>query len=179
MNGMPANQTFYDYGPWSPAMRFKLTSEPVGNPTVSTGELAQTTPSFRWQRVEGAAGYTLQVDDDANFSKPIINEKLDSTAFTPLDALPDGIYYWRVATRRADKVLGQWTPAMEFTKRSIAPVPVSPVGGVVINTLPTFTWKPVFTDTATMRIAAPRYRLQFDDDPNFSQPETLTPSPLP
>ena len=73
--------------------------------------------------------------------------------------------------RRSDKVLGHWTPAMEFTKRSIAPVPVAPVGSVVINSLPTFTWWPVFTDTATMRIAAPRYRLQFDDDPNFSQPE--------
>ncbi|MFZ1708970.1 MAG: hypothetical protein WAW20_10325, partial [Anaerolineae bacterium] len=27
-----------------------------------------TTPTFSWQRVEGASGYTLQVDDNNDFS---------------------------------------------------------------------------------------------------------------
>jgi len=165
--------SFFNYGPWSPAMRFKLASRQAGNPTISTGELALTTPSFAWQRVETAAGYTLQVDDDANFSQPLINEKLDSVAYTPLKALPDGIYFWRVATRRSDRVLGQWTPTMTFTKRSLAPLPLAPIGGAVINTLPTFTWTPVLTATGTLHMAAPRYRLQVDNDPNFSSPDSF------
>ena len=64
-------------------MRFKLSSYLVGNPQVFPSETAQTTPSFSWDRVEGAAGYTIQIDDDANFSDPIIDRKQDSTSFTP------------------------------------------------------------------------------------------------
>ena len=51
--------------------------------------------------------------------------------------------------------------------------PCGSIGGVVINSLPTFMWEPVLYDTATMRMAAPRYRLQFDNDANFSQPDTF------
>jgi hypothetical protein len=170
--------TQFDYGPWSPAMRIKLDSREVGNPRLSTedlaGGLAATTPTFLWDRVEGAAGYTLQVDSDSNFSRPIINLPLDGTSYTPQDALPDGTYYWRVAARRSRTVLGRWTPTMFFTKRSLAPAVVSPINGAIINEQPTFTWSAVLTPTQMPRMAAPRYRLQLSSDPNFSSPRTFT-----
>ncbi len=162
----------YDYGPWSPRMRFKLSSRQVGNPTVSTGDLAQTTPSFAWERVESAAGYTLQVDNDANFSSPILNRQLDATSYTPQDALPDGLYYWRVAMRRNNNVQGQWTPTFSLVKQSLAPMASGPVDSQVINGQPTFSWSSILTDTPTLRVAAPRYQFQLDDDPNFSSPST-------
>lgn len=166
--------TQFDYSPWSPAMRFKLDSRQVGNPQLSTGDLAETTPSFWWDRVEGAAGYTIQVDNDANFSSPVINRDIDGTSYTPTTALPDGIYYWRVATRRSSKVTGHWTPTMTFVKQSLAPTPLTPVKGEVVNAQPTFKWTAVLTPTAQPRVAAPLYQLQLDDDPNFGSPSTFT-----
>lgn len=166
--------TQYDYGPWSPAMRFKLDSRQVGNPTLSTGNLAETTPSFWWDRVEGAAGYTIQVDNDANFSSPIIARSIDGTSYTPITPLPDGNYYWRVAMRRSDKVIGHWTPTMSFVKQSLAPETLTPINEQVVNAQPTFKWTAVLTPTAQPRVAAPLYRLQVDEDPNFGSPTVFT-----
>jgi len=166
-------ETNFDYGPWSPATRFKLDSRQVGNPTLSTGDLAQTTPTFSWQRVEGASGYTIQVDDDANFSSPVINEQIISTSYTPITALPDGNYFWRVVMRRSDKIIGHWSPTMAFVKKSLTPMLLSPVANALIHEQPTFKWTAVLTPTVTPRVAAPIYQLQVDNDPNFSSPTTF------
>ncbi|MEZ4862556.1 MAG: SdrD B-like domain-containing protein [Caldilineaceae bacterium] len=164
----------YDYGSWSPPMRFKLDSRRVGNPTLSTGELANTTPTFSWERVEGAAGYTIQIDNDNNFSSPVLNVKIDGTSYTPKTALPDGSYFWRVAMRRSDRILGHWTETMSFEKQSLSPTPLTPINGVVINEQPTFKWTAILTPTNQPRVTAPRYRLQLDDDPNFGSPKVYT-----
>lgn len=168
-----SKSTFFDYGPWSPGMRFKLSSYPVANMQPANKALTLNTPSFGWDRVEGAAGYIIQVDDDANFSAPIIGEEVDATRFTPQEPLPDGVYYWRVTTRRSDDIQTQWSPSFTFVKQSLAPTPLNPIGGKVINGLPTFTWAPVLTQTAELRMAAPRYRLQIDDDPNFGSSDYI------
>ncbi len=177
--------THFDYGSWSPSMRFKLTSRIPGNPTVSTGEQANTTPAFTWDRVDGAAGYEIQIDDDANFSTPAIDKKIDPNGYASLDALYDGIWYWRVAILRSSKVRGAWTPTMTFVKRSLSPTLLVPVQKVTINEQPTFVWAAVITPTETPRVSVPRYQLQFDKDPNFSNPKTFqtsatsfTPKPL-
>jgi len=171
--------TKYDNGPWSPAMRFKLDSRQVGNPTLSTGDLAETTPSFAWDRVEGAAGYTIQVANDANFSSPLISRDLDGTSYTPTTALPDGTYYWRVAMRRSDKVIGHWMPAMTFVKQSLVPTLLTPITRAnesikVVNEQPTLAWSALLTPTVQPRIAASLYRLQLDEDPNFGSPLLFT-----
>ena len=120
----------YDYGPWSPAMRFKLDSRSAGNPQLSTGVDAFMTPTFTWERVEGASGYTIQIDDDANFSNVLITQKTDATSYTPTDSgtslQPGAQYFWRVVMRRSSTVVGLWSPAMNFTKTSLAPVPLAP-----------------------------------------------------
>ncbi|MCB0064619.1 MAG: hypothetical protein KDE19_20995, partial [Caldilineaceae bacterium] len=169
-----SNSSRFDYGYWSSPMRFKLSSRKVGNPTLSTGNLANTTPSFWWDRVEGAAGYTIQVDNDSNFSSPIINAKIDGTSYTPLEPLKDGTYYWRVAMRRSNSVVGQWTQTMTFVKQSMAPTPLSPINNQVINEQPTFKWTAVLTPTNEPRVAAPLYRLQIDEDSQFGSPATFS-----
>ena len=132
----------FDYGQWSPATRFKLDSRRVAHPTLSTGTLAGTTPTFSWDRVDGASGYTLQVDNDANFSSPVINEKLVSNSYTPLTALPDGNYFWRVAMRRSETIIGHWlstvsitsTTSLTFEKKSLAPTLLSPINPAAVIT---------------------------------------------
>lgn len=168
---------FFDYGPWSPPMRFKLDSRQVGNLHLSTGDFAQMTPSFLWDRVEGAAGYSIQIDNDANFSSPTINQKIDLNSFTPQGGvqsiLDDGNYFWRVAMRRSNTVEGHWTEGAPFVVSSVTPLPISPINDAEISQQPTFAWSAVLTPTIEPRVAAGRYRLQLDDDPNFSTPTSF------
>lgn len=170
------NGAQFDYGPWSPGMRFKLESRLVGNPRLSTGTIANTTPTFQWDRVEGAALYKLQIDDDGNFSSPLTFE-LSDTSYTPIKPLKDGTYYWRVAIMRSESVTGRWTPTMSFVKQSLTPVPLTPINSTpvtVVNAQPTFVWTAILTPTAEPRMATPLYRLQVDRDPNFGKPANFT-----
>lgn len=166
----------FDFGPWSPAQRFKLSSRLPGNPALSTGSHVFMTPTFLWERVEGAGGYTLQIDNDANFSTPIINQEIDGVSYTPQELLsgnallPGTQYYWRLAMRRSDDVYGQWTPTMTFQKTSVSPAPISPAQNITVTGQPTFVWSTVLTPTTTPRLATPRYHLQVDDDLTFGSP---------
>jgi hypothetical protein len=135
--------------------------------------------------VEGAAGYTIQIDNDFNLNSPLINKKIDGNSFTAVDTLADGTYYWRVAMRRSKDVLGQWTSTMSFTKTSLVPTLISPisaptissVSGVttstVVNNQPTFIWAATISNSGELHIAAPRYRLQWDDNPQFNSPVSV------
>jgi hypothetical protein len=170
------NRGNFDFGPWSPAMRFKLSSRLPGNPTLSTGNQVFMTPTFLWERVEGAGGYTVQIDNDANFSTPLVNQKVDGTSYTPQELtsgaalLPGTQYYWRLAMRRSDVVYGQWTPTMVFQKASVSPAPIAPSQNMTVTGQPTFEWSVVLTPTTTPRLATPRYHLQVDDDLTFGSP---------
>jgi hypothetical protein len=174
-----SNINSYDYGPWSPPQRFKLDSRMVGNPRLSTGSDVFMTPTFEWDRVEGAASYRLQVDDDALFGSPLIDVGIDGASYTPQetstrDALSSDVqYYWRVAMRRADNVLGAWTPTMPLDKNSLAPTPLSPLTGApaALQEQPTFAWTAVLTPALTPRLAAPLYQLQVDNAEDFKSPE--------
>ena len=151
-------------------MRLKLDSRLVGNPRLSTGDPglpAWTTPTFLWDRVDGAAGYRIQVDDDSNFSTPLIDKNVDGTSYTPTTVFADGTYYWRVTIRRSDTVFGHWTETMPFVKSSRPPQPIAPAGDEIVNAQPTFTWTAVLTPTITPRLAAPRYRLQWSSGPEL------------
>jgi hypothetical protein len=165
----------YDYGPWSPAMRFKLDSRLVGNPQLTTGVDAFMTPTFTWERVEGAAGYTIQIDDDSNFSNPLIDQPTDANSYTPVEVgtplLPGTQYYWRVVMRRADGIIGHWSEVMTFTKTSLWPVPVAPLAGAALDRQPTLQWLAVLTPSNQPRLAAPLYRVQVANNPAFTTPK--------
>jgi hypothetical protein len=169
----------YDYGPWSPPQRFKLDSRMVGNPRLSTGSDVFMTPTFEWDRVEGAASYRLQVDDDALFGSPLIDIGVDGVSYTPQetstrDALSSDVqYFWRVAMRRADNVLGAWTPTMPLDKNAVAPSPLSPLTSdplTLLHEQPTFVWTAVLTPTQSPRLAVPLYQLQVDNNEDFQSP---------
>jgi hypothetical protein len=164
----------FDVGPWSPPMRFKLDSRQVGNPQLSTSDDVFMTPTFTWERVEGASGYTIQIDDDANFSAPMIDQATDATSFTPQEtqstaALSPGTqYYWRVAMRRSNMVIGHWTDAMIFTKTSFAPEPIALANSATFDQQPTLQWSAVLTPSAQPRLAAPAYRVQIANNSAFN-----------
>ncbi len=165
----------FDYGPWSPAMRFKLDSRRVGNPHLSTGADAFMTPTFDWDRVEGAAGYTIQIDDDSNFSTFLVNQATDATSFTPSDVsnslLPGTQYYWRVVMRRSKEIIGHWSEPMTFTKTSLWPTPISPLIDSFLDRQPTLRWNPLLTPTLLPRLATPSYSVQVANNPAFTTPK--------
>ena len=59
-----------------------------------------TQPSFTWTAVANATSYTIQVDDDADFSSPEINQTVNGTSYTATSALSTNkTYYWRVIAK--------------------------------------------------------------------------------
>jgi hypothetical protein len=55
-----------------------------------------TTLSLSWRQASGATGYQFQLDDNADFSSPLINIFTTHNYFKPDPALSAGAYYWRV-----------------------------------------------------------------------------------
>lgn len=169
-----SSSSSFDWGPWSPPMRFKLSSYQVGNPRTSLGDSASATPAFLWERVEGASGYTIQISSDSKFASLLYDKRIDTNSFVPTTTLPDGVFYWRVAMRRSNTVRGQWTePALVFNKTPLTTTLLGPGEGAVINHQPTFTWSPVLHNNGELRVAAPRYRLQWDSNPSFTRPTSV------
>ena len=175
----------FDYGPWSKPFRFRLESYVPTNLTTSAPSPLPWAPTFQWDRVENAGAYHLQVDDDANFSSPIlIDRDVVATSYTPGEVWPyekilsDGNYFWRLRIRRGKKTLlnsvyGPWTPTLSFSRLSPYPQPLSPINDVVVDGLPTFRWQAVLTPTVEPRLATPLYKVLVDDDPNFGSPLSL------
>jgi len=63
-------------------------------------------PPFEWNASSGAIEYKLQVDDDSDFSSPLIDITTGGTSYTPTSPLADGTYSWRV---RASDGAGTWS----------------------------------------------------------------------
>ncbi len=122
-----------------------------------------------WRDVVDLTGvtYEAQVDDDADFSSPVVAEVgLDITAYTTSE-LADGIYHWRV--RAVDGVgnVGEWSTGSITIDATAPPALTSsplPVGVLKFNITPKLDWYSVNDFTGVT------YEVQVDDDPDFSSP---------
>ena len=90
----------------------------VAPPDGSTA--SSNTPTFAWDAVADAEAYQIQVDDDADFSSPEIEETTASTDYTPASGLGGGTYYWRVRASNGYGT-GAWSPKQEFTVPTLLP----------------------------------------------------------
>lgn len=76
-------------------------------------------PTFLWHKSEGATSYNLIVDNDSNFSSPVINTVVAGTTFTPTSGLTNGVkYYWKVTAANANGSTNNMNGNMEFTVNS-------------------------------------------------------------
>lgn len=156
------------YGPWSQPVRFTKANYVPGNLQV---DYTYTTPTFKWDRVEGALRYRIEVDDDPDFGSVNLPRETQNPSYTQLGTLADGTWYWRVRVRDGSERDSDYSATGSFVKLGPAPELVSPVGGEVINELPTFQWRDVlYPQVGDPVMATPRYRLVVDVDPNFSDP---------
>jgi hypothetical protein len=79
---------------------------PPAVPTLLTPTDASTTtdltPTFDWNDVSGATSYTIQVDNNSDFSSPEIQQSPTVSTYTPASNLAAGTYYWRVLATNAN-----------------------------------------------------------------------------
>ena len=54
-------------------------------------------PALAWAAMDGATKYNIQVSLSAGFASPVVDVTTYGLSFTPLTALADSEYFWRVA----------------------------------------------------------------------------------
>ena len=150
---------------WSDVQSFDITI--MRSPGNSTG-ITDTTPSFRWNRAPGAAGYQLEVATDSAFGGAdiITLETPSGTGYTVpgSDPLPHGVYYWRV---NIDTGTGSYETSPVYWVLTVTPRPPgsprlsTPTSGAYLNTsTPQLDWQSV-TDGVN-------YEVQISAVSNFS-----------
>jgi hypothetical protein len=77
------------------------------------------TPYFSWSASTNANLYDFMLDDNADFSSPIVNDLNTTTSsYAAIPTLADGTYYWKVRghnTSAGCNVYGSWTAPWSFT----------------------------------------------------------------
>jgi hypothetical protein len=126
-----------------------------------------TQPVFWWTSVIGGQAYEIMFATDIGFAN-IVDAKVivGSLSYVPTTAFGDGTYYWHVRARDISNQPGKWSPSRSFTVDTSgpsAPALSSPANGISSSRTPTFTWFIV--------PAAVSYEFQYDNDPNFTNPD--------
>jgi hypothetical protein len=164
-------------GAWSQGWRFERQGFIPQNLKRS---VIFATPSFSWEKVEGAESYDLQVDDDPSFNSTAINVNTRQNSYTDIHTLANATYYWRVRVRRSGGVINSWTtpdpdcPAPGplvgcFDLQLPPPTGLTPPSGTIVGRAPTLCWTPLIEPpVGDPVLAAWKYRLQVSTEPTFS-----------
>jgi hypothetical protein len=165
---------------WSTSRSFRADVTSPSSPTLiePTDGIAtnDNTPTFKWNAVPDSSApvtYYLQVDDDNNFSSPEINVSgLLENTYTPMSALVDENYSWRVSARDNAGNWGAWSSTWTLRVDTIVGTPVllEPSNGAIINdNNPTFRWTIVGDNSTPVT-----YDLMVDNDSGFTSPEIVS-----
>jgi hypothetical protein len=148
-NGPSAWSVFGSFSTGNPSSTPNLLAPP-SNTLVSSYR-----PVLDWSDTsipKGAAAfdhYVLQIDDNADFSSPLVSQKgygqTYNSSAAPATALPPNTTYsWRVQACNSNAECSAWTAARTFRTKLSSPVAIAPVGGATVASLkPTFSWNPV------------------------------------
>jgi hypothetical protein len=128
---------------WSSSRYFRTAILPPDNLTSPDAGLT-TRPTFDWDDVSGASGYTIQIAKVSNFSSTIVNTSPKTSNFTAASDLPRGLtLYWRVRANGTNGPSG-WTDGASFVGADPPGVPalLSPgSGSLTTDYSPTLDWK--------------------------------------
>jgi hypothetical protein len=165
-------------GAWSPVWDLTVLDTPYVPDLMRPSDGSKTgddTPWFEWGPVT-ADGYHLQVDDDAGFGWPEIDQTATNSWFSPGSPLANGTYYWRVQATTASCTSG-WSSVFQLTVDTACPTPPIPSlsapshGIETCDPTPTFAW--------TEASGATLYQIQVDDQSDWGSPliDTTAASP--
>jgi hypothetical protein len=141
-----------NWGGWCTRWAVTIDATPPAKPVqlapANGATLADNTPRYRWNAVSGATVYQLQLDNNSDFSSPILNKTLAGTAYTQPSALGDRTYYWRV---RAQDEAGNWSAWSTRWSFIVNAVPMVQPTLIPTNTpRPTRSPQPTLIPTATV-----------------------------
>lgn len=71
---------------------------------------------FDWSDVNGAASYTIQIDDQSDFSSPTVSQTVTASAYSTA-TLPVARHWFRVRANAAAGTPGAWSAARRFEVR--------------------------------------------------------------
>ena len=99
------------YGAWSEVQRLDVEWGAISGQSPADGSSTpDTTPTFRWTAVPGAAGYELQLADSRAGVESAPTQNAAGTSYTPSSALTDKhTHYWRVQAKDGDGQSGPWS----------------------------------------------------------------------
>lgn len=106
---------------------------PVGDLSVGNSNLFQ----FRWTFVSGATNYTLQIDNENDFTSPVV--VYNSTTNIVSMNMDFGIWYGRVKASNADGD-SPWSNILQFNVIPAVPIIVSPVDNCILPNV-NFVWR--------------------------------------
>jgi len=110
-----------------------------------SGDILQRSPEFRWEGLP-IITYTLLIDDNADFSTPIV-AKVKGNTYVPEQDLAAGTYYWKVIGFKETGVQKfTITPTVSLKRESI--VTLRNDGNVVVK----LDMKPKLTGAAVLEI---------------------------
>jgi hypothetical protein len=72
-----------------------------------------TNIAFDWSDVTGGASYTIQIDDQDNFTSPIVNQSVTPSQFSS-STLPTATMWFRVRANDASGNAGAWSATRRF-----------------------------------------------------------------
>ncbi len=101
---------------WSPTYSFSISLPAQPTQLSPSGTISNTTPTFSWAAVTGAATYDLWVDDKTTGQNQLIRQQaLALNSFTPASALARGNYRFWVRALNANGNSSTWSAEVDFT----------------------------------------------------------------
>jgi len=71
--------------------------------------------TFMWDPVSGAVKYKIRIDDNANFSSPVVNTTVTTTSFTKSGLTQGVTYYWEARAINSAGVASAWSAPWSIT----------------------------------------------------------------
>jgi ABC-type oligopeptide transport system substrate-binding subunit len=154
---------------WSASRTFKTAVLAPSLTSPADSEQPQTLrPTFDWESVPGATGYTIQLSSTATFASLIKTANTTTTEYLPTADLPAGItLYWRVKTLAANGP-SLWSEVRSVKLPTPLPIPslVSPINTKIASYHPTLTWKTITIPVGGSAFSG--YEAQVSTDKNFN-----------
>ncbi len=118
------------YGSWSDVQSLDVEWGVISGLSPADGaSTTDTTPTFSWDAVPGAAGYELQLADSAAEVEAAPTQSVTDTSYTPSSAL-NGQTHWRVRAVDGDGQEGPWS-AVVTIQIDYSIGDTGPAGGIV------------------------------------------------
>jgi hypothetical protein len=100
-----------------------LPDAPVLSVPVDGGKQTGHGFELAWAPSDDASGYQVQIASAADFAALLREQTVGTGTSLQLEELPVARYFWRVAARRADGALSEWSSVRSFEQR---PAPIAP-----------------------------------------------------